>query len=135
MVVLIVGLIVSRVVSTNSRSAEPEVKISAYEASEHIGTIAEVCGVVASADFLPSVNGQPTFLNLEEAHPNQIFTAVIFGEDRPRFRFRPEEEYTGRPVCVTGMIQMHQGTPQIIISRPEQISTSERMELQEGSRI
>lgn len=120
--VLIIGLILSRVVDTGSSPPEPEVKITASEAVNHIGTPAEVCGRVASADYLPNVNGRPTFLNLEEAHPDPVFTAVIFGENRNLFRALPEEVYLDRTICISGTIRMHKGVPQIVVSEPEQIS-------------
>ncbi len=76
-------------------------KISAAEASKHIGEQATVCGSVASAKFATRSNGTPTFLNLERPYPDRIFTALIWGEDRPKFG-RPEDAYLGQRVCVTG---------------------------------
>jgi len=120
--ILIIGLILSRVVDTGSPHGQPEVTISAGEAAERIGTMAKVCGEVASADYLSNVSGQPTFLNLDEPYPAPIFTVVIFGENRQRFRTPPEQAYLNRLVCVTGIIREHDGLPQIIVSNPEQIS-------------
>jgi len=120
--ILIIGLIITRVVDIDSRHAQPEVTISAGEAADHIGTSAKVCGEVASADYLPGVSGQPTFLNLDEPYPNPVFTVVIFGENRPRFSSPPEQAYLGRPVCVTGTIREHEGLPQITVSNPERIT-------------
>lgn len=116
------GLILSRVVDTDSPRGQPEVTISAGEASDYIGTVAKVCGEVASADYLPGVSGQPTFLNLDEPYPNPVFTVVIFGENRQRFTTPPEEAYLGRPVCVIGTIREHEGLPQVVVSNPERIS-------------
>ena len=123
--VLILGLILSRVIDTDSSPPEPEITITAAEAGEYSGSVAEVCGQVASADYLPNVNGQPTFLNLDEAHPNQVFTAVIFGDNRPRFSAPPEQVYLNRNVCVSGTIRIHEGVPQIVVSNPGQIALSE----------
>ncbi|CAN5381533.1 hypothetical protein BH23BAC3_BH23BAC3_15120 [soil metagenome] len=127
-VILIVGLILSRVVNTDSTPADPDVSITAFEAQDYLGTFAEVCGVVASADYLANVSGQPTFLNLDEPYPDHIFTAIIFGENRNRFRIPPEQEYLNQNICVTGTIRLHEGLPQIVVSDPEQISLSEPSE-------
>lgn len=124
--VLIIGLILSRVVDIDSTQAQPEVTISAGEAVDHIGTTAKVCGEVASADYLPNVSGQPTFLNLDEPYPNPVFTVVIFGEHRERFRTLPEQAYLNRSVCVIGTIREHDGLPQIIVSSPEQLELLEQ---------
>jgi len=49
--------------------------------------------------------GQPTFLNLDKAYPNQTFTAVIWGSDRSKFGTL-ESALLGKQVCATGVIQL-----------------------------
>jgi DNA/RNA endonuclease YhcR with UshA esterase domain len=99
--------------------------IPAAEASRHVGERGTVCGEVASTRYAPSANGEPTFLNLERPYPNQVFTALIWGEDRPRFGRAPEEHFRGRRICVTGKITEYRGTPQIVVRRPDQIEVVE----------
>ncbi|MFW6012414.1 MAG: hypothetical protein ACOC92_01750 [bacterium] len=93
----------------------------ATEAARHVGERGTVCGEVASTRYAPSVDGEPTFLNLERPYPDQVFTAVIWGDDRPRFDRPPEAQFRDRRICVTGKIGVHRGTPQIIVRRPDQI--------------
>lgn len=121
--ILILGLILSRVISPGSSSPpEPEITISAFDAADNTGTTAKVCGTVASADYLPEIGGQPTFLNFEQPHPNQVFTAVIWGRHRQLWRTPPEQAYLNRDICVIGEIRMHEDTPQIEVEFREQIS-------------
>jgi len=54
------------------------------DVKSHIGETATVCGVVASAMFETNVQGQPTLLDLGEPSPHAIFTAVIYGDNRPK---------------------------------------------------
>ena len=120
--ILILGLILSRVINPDpSGPPEPEITITAYDAADHPGTVADVCGTIVSADYRPDVGGQPTFLNFEKPHPNQVFTAVIWGANRGKWRTPPEQAYLNRRICVTGRIQMHDGTPQVEIEFREQI--------------
>ncbi len=119
-VILLLGLIFSRVYQPEPKLS-PVIRINALEASGHIGTVAEVCGRVASADFLPEIGGEPTFINLERPHPDQPFTAVIWGRDRHKWQFSPHQHYAGRRICVTGKIELHEDTPQIVVSSPDQI--------------
>lgn len=119
--IIVVGLILSRVYQPDSTPPEPEVRINAAEASDYIGTAAEVCGEVASADYVPQLGGEPTFLNLGRAHPNQFFTAVIWSSDRAKWSRPPDQHYANREICVSGMIEIHEGTPQIIVESPDQI--------------
>lgn len=122
--IMIIGLILSRVYQPESSDPEPEIRISAFEAKDHVGEVAEVCGVVESADYLPRIGGEPTFLNLGRPHPDQPFTAVIWGEDRARWQVPPEERYLTREVCISGRIETHEGEPQIRVHRPGQIRSN-----------
>lgn len=119
--ILVVGLILSRVIEVGTSSYEPEITISASEASEHIGTVAEVCGDVVSVDFIQEIEGRPTFINFGEEYPNQEFTAVIWFENLHQWQTPPDQTYQNREVCVTGQIQDHEGTPQIVVKRNTQL--------------
>lgn len=92
------------------------------EAAAHAGETATVCGRVAGATFARTIRGQPTFLNLDRPHPDQPFTVVIWGDDRPAFG-DPEVEFAGRAICVTGLIRLYKGKPEIVVRRPGEIST------------
>jgi len=95
-------------------------KITAAEAKDHIGDRATVCGKVASSHYAKSSKGEPTFLNLDEPYPKEVFTILIWGSDRGKFG-TPESEYKGLRVCVTGKITTHRGVPEIVASEREQI--------------
>jgi len=95
--------------------------IGPERAGEHVGETATVCGVVASANFAARSKGQPTFLNLEKAYPNHIFTAVIWGSDRSKFG-APETQLVGKRVCTTGVIELYRGKPEVILHNLGQLS-------------
>lgn len=95
--------------------------LTAAQAAEHVGKVATVCGEVASATYAARSRGRPTFLNLDEPYPDHIFTIVIWGENRGRFREAPELLYRDRRICVTGEIEIYRGTPQIEVEEPGQI--------------
>lgn len=94
--------------------------ITSSEAKDHIGESTTVCGVVASAHFARSSRGQPTFINLDEPYPNQVFTVLIWGSDRPKFG-APEQVFANRKLCVTGLIKLFRGVPETIVYAPSQI--------------
>jgi DNA/RNA endonuclease YhcR with UshA esterase domain len=95
-------------------------KINAREASSYIGQEITVCGVVASSKYAFRSKGQPTFLNLDEPYPHQIFTVLIWGNDRLAFG-TPDVYYSGKNICVEGVIKRYRGTPEIIVKSPDQI--------------
>jgi hypothetical protein len=94
--------------------------IAAAEAKNHVGEKMKVCGEVVSTHFASGSKGQPTFLNLDEPYPKEIFTILIWGSDRPKFG-KPEDTYRDKDVCVTGKITSHNGRPEIIASEPSQL--------------
>src|SRR5271166_4159118 len=94
--------------------------VTPAEAMKHVGERARVCGKVVSAKYAQSSRRSPTFLNLDEPYPNQVFTAVIWGDARPKFKTAPEL-LKGHAVCVTGTITLYKGRAEMEVSDPTQI--------------
>jgi DNA/RNA endonuclease YhcR with UshA esterase domain len=94
--------------------------LSAAQAREHFGESATVCGQVASGRYAGTSKGEPTFLNLDKAFPNHIFTVVIWGSNRSKFG-TPENDYQGKRICVSGKISAYAGLPEIVVDEPSQI--------------
>ena len=101
-------------------SPEAIVRIAPAAVESAIGSVATVCGLVASARYSESSAGRPTFLNLERAHPDQPIAIVIWGTVRGAFD-EPEKRYANRRICATGRIREYRGKPEIVVSDPSQI--------------
>ena len=99
-----------------------QTSISAAEAKNHVGERATVCGEVASVHYAARSRGNPTFINLDKPYPNQIFTVLIWGSDRPKFG-DPEEAYRSKHICVTGKITDYKGGAEVVAYEPSQIKT------------
>jgi hypothetical protein len=95
--------------------------VTAAEAEDLVGERAVVCGRVVNTTFASATRGQPTYLNLDRAYPDQPFDAVIWGRDRARFDPRPETAYRGARICVAGRITTYRGVPRIEVVTPAQI--------------
>ena len=98
-------------------------KLAPSQAMDHIGEVQTVCGKVVSTRFASNSKGQPTFLNLDKPYPNEIFTILIWGENRSKFE-TPETRYNGNNVCVSGRISVYHGTPEIVATDPGQITSA-----------
>lgn len=131
LIVLIAAFLLARVIPDgNGDGGAPAVTgdlptFGAGEAADHVGEIARVCGTVESTAWAREIGGQPTYLNLGRPYPDQLFTVVIWGEDRPRFEAPPERRWAGRRICVAGRIRTHEGRPRIVVDRPDQIGSRE----------
>ncbi|MEO6316255.1 MAG: hypothetical protein ABIU63_14680 [Chitinophagaceae bacterium] len=99
-----------------------QVKITAAEAAKHIDEKVTVCDKVFGARFLENATRQPTLVNMGDAYPNNPFTFVIFGEDRKKFKYVPEDFLVDKQVCVTGEITLHKDKPQIVVSDTAQVT-------------
>lgn len=92
--------------------------ISAADAKDHIGQKATVCGNVTGERTATSSKGEPIFINLDGRYPNQIFTILIWGEDRPNVGSPPAD---GSHVCATGVIKEYRGVPEIVVRSAGQL--------------
>jgi hypothetical protein len=86
-------------------------EIPATEAAKHVGENATVCGTVASEHTATSSKGTPTFINLDRPYPSQVFTLLIWGDDREHVGKIPE---SGR-ICGVGRITEYRGSPEIVL--------------------
>lgn len=100
-------------------------KLTAEQAKDHIGEQATVCGQVVSARYAASTRGNPTFLNLDKPYPSQLFTVVIWGENRAKFG-EPERKYLNKTICVAGTITEYRSGPEIVVSGPGQVSVESK---------
>lgn len=95
--------------------------ITGEEARQHVQETNTVCGVVASARYAEQSPGKPTYLNFDRPYPEQTFTAIVAESARARFKDAPEVAFTGKNVCITGLITLGHGKPRIMVEDPSQI--------------
>ena len=98
-------------------------RITAAEAQSHVGETATVCGKVVHAavsKYKVTGRGQPVFLDLDKPEPDPTFIIVAWPEDGKPEQLGPS--YMEKQVCVTGKIIKGPAVPQIIATKPSQIS-------------
>ena len=89
------------------------------QSKAHEGETATVCGVVASERTATSSRGEPTFINLDAAYPKQVFTILVWGDDRKNVGELP---HVGSQVCAKGMITDYHGVPEVVVRSSGQLS-------------
>lgn len=110
---------------SNSRETQANCPgaVSWSDAARHVGQRVEVAGPVVGTAYAASSRGQPTFLNVGRPYPDRDrFTVVIWSENRAAFDGAPEVMYRGKSICVSGTVELYQGSPQIIVRSPSQIA-------------
>jgi endonuclease YncB( thermonuclease family) len=95
---------------------QPAIRISYTEAPEHVGEYACVKGRV---DHVYTSRKGTIFINFCPDYKTCPFGAVIFGSDAHKFT-RPNQ-YGGKTVEITGLIETYQGRAEIVLKDPGQI--------------
>lgn len=96
-------------------------KINTLQAKDYIGKEACVCGKVVSTKYVENNKSNPTYINLDMKFPDQVFTVIIYGNDRGNFSYPPEDFLKGKTICVKGQVGEFKGVPQIIANKEKQI--------------
>jgi micrococcal nuclease len=95
--------------------------VPAKDAAKYTGKKATICDRVYGARYFENGKDQPTLLNMGDTYPNNPFTFVIYGENRTKFSYKPEEFLVNKEVCVTGDVIDYRGKPQIIVTDSTQV--------------
>ena len=93
--------------------------LTASQAKAHEGETATVCGAVASERTATGSRGAPTFINLDSAYPNEVFTILIWGDDGKNVGELP---HVGSHICAKGLIADYHGVPEIVVRSSGQLS-------------
>lgn len=96
-------------------------QVTAPAAKYYIGDKCTVCGTVVATKHIKNGTSDPTYINLDDRFPNQIFTVVIYGRDRMNFTYEPEQYLKGRRICVKGRVGEYKSTPQMVIKDEHKI--------------
>ncbi len=102
--------------SAAAPSAIP-VSIDYTDAKNHIGENAAVTGAILSV--YTSSSGQ-VFFDYCKNYKNCPFSAVVFADDAKNFT--DISQYEGKTITLTGQIKSYNGTPEIVINSPDQIT-------------
>ena len=110
----------------NLITAEEKATITPAQDSKHVGKYEKVCGQVANTYYADKNKGKPTFINLDRPYPDQIFTVMVWDSDRKYFKFKPEDFYRDKEICVEGKIRDYKGVAEIIIKTPKEVTVIEK---------
>ncbi|MBC7721616.1 MAG: hypothetical protein H7068_06290 [Pedobacter sp.] len=104
-----------------SFSVSAQTKITPDEAAKHIGDSVIVCGKIFGGRYFDKGENKITLLNMGAAYPQSPLTIVIEEAGRKNFTLKPEEFYTDKEVCISGVIKEFKGKPQIIVAKEADI--------------
>lgn len=112
-------LFIILLLSCSCTSVFSQTKITAQEASKYIGDSVLIFDKVYGGKLLK--NGV-TLLSVGHGFPDQLLVVRINADDRAKFKFKPEEQFKGKQVVISGKLGEVDGKPEIRITTPEQIT-------------
>jgi hypothetical protein len=112
-------LILTSLVALFAYQAPAQTTVAVKNASRHIGQTVKICDKVFSGKLIEPSN--ITLLDIGGDEPSQGLTIMIPGADRTKFKGKPEIDYTGKDVIVTGKLATYKGKPEIVITDPKQL--------------
>ena len=95
--------------------------IKLSDIAKHIGDSVRFCSKVYNTRYFESSPNKPTMLDVSDSY-SSLVNVVIWQQDRENFFNSPENLYNKKDVCVTGVVQLHNNMPQIVIRSREQIA-------------
>jgi hypothetical protein len=90
---------------TTVKTVSCEGCMTTREAAKHIGEKVKVMGSVKKVSYITWEQGEPCFINIDQAFPNVIFNVVVFKEYQTKFNDLKTLE--GKKISVEGIVKMH----------------------------
>lgn len=122
MVLIMRKIIVVAILIISSLSLSAQSKITPDEAAKHIGDSVTVCGKIFGGRYFDRGENKITLLNMGAVYPQSPLTIVIDEASRKNFTTKPEEFYTDKTVCITGIVKEFKGKPQIVVTKETEIT-------------
>lgn len=79
-----------------------------------------VCTKVESI-YVSKKTKKTTFINLGKPYPNEKLIVVVFEKDLVNFSYDISTHLKNKKVCITGIVKMYNGKPEIIATKEDQI--------------
>ncbi len=90
-----------------------QISIAAKDAKAHIGDTITITDKVYGGKLLSS---NMTLIDLGGYYPNQLLTVMIPPASRDKFSGKPEVDWKGKQVTVTGKVIDYKGKPEIVVT-------------------
>lgn len=100
-----------------SSFAQKEINVD--DAKNHEGDSVKICTKIYGGRYFE--RDSLTLLNAGGIYPDAPLTVVIRAAARKEFN-KPEEDFKGEAVCISGKIEMYKGKPEIEITSKDQIT-------------
>jgi len=104
-------------------------QINAKDVAGHIGDSVQFCSKTYNYRYNAASNNGVAVLELQADFSEPIVNVIIGPEDRLKFGDAPEKNFLNQDVCVTGVLELRDDTPSVVVRNKEQLklksSTSE----------
>src|SRR5277367_6811244 len=95
-------LVLTAFAASFAYKASAQTTVAIKNAAKHFGQTVKICDKVFGGKLITPSN--TTLLDMGGDNPNQQLTIMIPAADRAKFKGRPEVDYRGKDIIVTGKL-------------------------------
>ena len=106
--------------------------IMVKDIATYIGDTVQFCSKVYAVRVYDEANGNSTFLDTRASLSEPFINIIIPANERQKFGNNLERLYVNRNVCISGIVQLTNGIPQITIRNREQIVLKSTIKAEEA---
>ena len=100
---------------------KPLQQINAKDVAGHIGDSVQFCSRTYNSRYNATSGNGPAVLELQADFSEPIVNVIILPEDRAKFGDAPETFFLNKDVCVSGVLELRDDTPSVIVRSKEQL--------------
>lgn len=106
-------------------------KIELKDVYKHVGDSVEFCSKIFQTRYFQNSKDAPTVLDVQAEFSDPPVQVLIMGKDRFKFNQMPEKLYLNKAACISGVVELRDNVPYLIVSQRQQIRLTNDIDLQE----
>lgn len=110
-------------------------QINVKDIAKHIGDSVIFSAKIFNTRYFEASENAPTLLDINNSYGLPLVNIVIWRQDRKNFTDAPEILYNNREVRISGVVQLYNNLPQIVISKKQQVTVTSPVLLDEISKF
>lgn len=108
--------------------------INISDIAKHVGDSVRLCAKVHNSRYFQSAINRPTILDVSDSYTNPL-NIIIWDHDRKNFANAPESLYNNKEVCISGLVEVYNNIPQIVIRNRNQITVKSPIDISEVAKF
>lgn len=106
-------------------------QIELRDIRNYVGDSVAFCTRIYNTRYFKGSPDGPTLLDVQANFSDPFVNVLILEKDRAKFSNAPEKRYLNKEVCISGMVELRNNVPSVIVANKEQIRLKSPVTLSE----